>query len=41
MSNKNLDTAKKFLKLVGRDNIISATHCATRLCIVVKDPFNY
>ena len=37
MSNKNLDTAEKILKLVGRDNIISATHCATRLRIVVKD----
>lgn len=29
--------ARKIVEIVGRDNIISATHCATRLRLIVKD----
>ncbi len=29
--------AEKIVEIVGRDNIISATHCATRLRLIVKD----
>lgn len=29
--------AKKVIEVVGEDNIISATHCATRLRLQVKD----
>lgn len=31
------EIAKSILSVVGRDNILSATHCATRLRLVVKD----
>lgn len=31
------ETAVKIVDIVGKDNIISATHCATRLRIIVKD----
>lgn len=37
MENKYLDTARQIVDLVGRDNIVSVTHCATRLRIIVKD----
>ena len=38
MENKNYqDTARRIVEIVGRDNIISATHCATRLRLIVKD----
>ncbi len=38
MENKNYqDTARQIVEIVGRDNIISATHCATRLRLIVKD----
>lgn len=37
MSNKYNQIAKNILEIVGTDNIISATHCATRLRLVVKD----
>lgn len=30
-------TAERIVELVGKDNIISATHCATRLRLIVKD----
>ena len=29
--------ASQIIEVVGRDNIISATHCATRLRLIVKD----
>ncbi|MBT9776436.1 PTS beta-glucoside transporter subunit IIBCA [Clostridium sp. MCC353] len=35
--NRYRETAVKIVELVGRDNIVSATHCATRLRFVVKD----
>lgn len=35
--NRYRETAEEILKLVGRDNIVSVTHCATRLRFVVKD----
>ena len=31
------DVARQIVKIVGKDNIISATHCATRLRLIVKD----
>ncbi len=31
------ETARRIVEIVGRDNIISATHCATRLRLIVKD----
>ena len=31
------DIAKKIVAVVGEDNIVSATHCATRLRLQVKD----
>ena len=31
------DVAQQIVNLVGKDNIISATHCATRLRLIVKD----
>ncbi|MGL4373676.1 MAG: PTS transporter subunit EIIC, partial [Turicibacter sp.] len=37
MSSKYLDIAKEIIRVVGKDNIVSATHCATRLRLVVKD----
>lgn len=30
-------TASRIIDIVGRDNIMSATHCATRLRLIVKD----
>ena len=29
--------AAQIIEIVGRDNIMSATHCATRLRLIVKD----
>ena len=29
--------ASQIIEIVGRDNIMSATHCATRLRLIVKD----
>lgn len=37
MSNKYLNIAKEIIKVVGKDNILSATHCATRLRLIVKE----
>lgn len=37
MSNKYLNIANEIIKVVGKDNILSATHCATRLRLIVKD----
>ncbi|MCC8097175.1 MAG: PTS transporter subunit EIIC [Eubacterium sp.] len=37
MENSYKDTASQILEIVGRDNIISAAHCATRLRLIVKD----
>lgn len=38
MENTNYqDIARQIVEIVGRDNIISATHCATRLRLIVKD----
>lgn len=38
MSNdKYRKIATEIIDIVGKDNIISATHCATRLRLVVKD----
>ncbi|MDB1922386.1 PTS transporter subunit EIIC [Clostridium tertium] len=37
MSDKYLKIAKEIIKVVGKDNILSATHCATRLRLIVKD----
>lgn len=31
------ETASRIIDIVGRDNIMSATHCATRLRLIVKD----
>lgn len=36
-NNKYLDIAKSIVDIVGEDNIVSVTHCATRLRIIVKD----
>ena len=30
-------TASQIIEIVGGDNIMSATHCATRLRLIVKD----
>jgi PTS system sucrose-specific IIC component len=35
--NKYEEAAQKIVSIVGKDNIISATHCATRLRLIVKD----
>lgn len=35
--NNYRDTAEQIVEIVGKDNIISATHCATRLRLIVKD----
>lgn len=37
MATNYLDIAKKIIELAGRDNIVSVTHCATRLRVIVKD----
>lgn len=37
MSNKYLNIAEEVIKVVGKDNILSVTHCATRLRLIVKD----
>lgn len=37
MNNKYQTIAKAIIEVVGKDNIISATHCATRLRLMVKD----
>lgn len=38
MSNINYKAAaQQIVEIVGKDNIISATHCATRLRLIVKD----
>lgn len=37
MENKYLEIAKAIINEVGKDNILSITHCATRLRIIVKD----
>lgn len=29
--------AEDIIRIVGKDNIVSATHCATRLRLIVKD----
>lgn len=29
--------AADIIRIVGKDNIVSATHCATRLRLIVKD----
>ena len=31
------DVAQQIVNIVGKDNIVSATHCATRLRLIVKD----
>ena len=35
--NKYQHIAEEIIKIVGKENILSATHCATRLRLVVKD----
>ena len=35
--NKYQRIAEEIIKIVGKENILSATHCATRLRLVVKD----
>lgn len=35
--NQYRQTAEMIVKAVGKDNILSATHCATRLRLIVKD----
>lgn len=37
MEDKYLTIAKEIVEVVGADNILSATHCATRLRLIVKD----
>ena len=38
MENTNYqDAARQIVEIIGRDSIISATHCATRLRLIVKD----
>lgn len=38
MENTNYqDVARQIVEIIGKDNIISATHCATRLRLIVKD----
>lgn len=38
MENTNYqDAARQIVEIIGKDNIISATHCATRLRLIVKD----
>ena len=35
--NQYRDAAGRIVEAVGKDNILSATHCATRLRLIVKD----
>lgn len=35
--NNYRDIARQIIEIVGKDNIISATHCATRLRLIVKE----
>ncbi|MCA0665986.1 PTS transporter subunit EIIB, partial [Clostridioides difficile] len=35
--NKYNKIANELIKIIGEDNIISITHCATRLRVMVKD----
>lgn len=35
--NNYQDIARQIIEIVGKDNMISATHCATRLRLIVKD----
>ncbi|HBG7319864.1 TPA: PTS transporter subunit EIIB, partial [Clostridioides difficile] len=35
--NKYNKIANEIIKIIGEDNIISITHCATRLRVMVKD----
>lgn len=37
MADKYLSIAKAIVEVVGKENIVSATHCATRLRLMVKD----
>ncbi|MBC2579490.1 PTS transporter subunit EIIC [Clostridium sp. DJ247] len=37
MDNKYSNIAKEIINIVGQDNIVSITHCATRLRIIVND----
>lgn len=37
MSNKYNEIAGQIIEVIGRENILSATHCATRLRVIVKD----
>ena len=37
MSNKYLNIAEEVIKVIGKDYILSVTHCATRLRLIVKD----
>ena len=34
--NQYRDAAGRIVEAVGKDNILSATHCATRLRLIVK-----
>nr|3IPJ_A Chain A, PTS system, IIabc component [Clostridioides difficile 630]3IPJ_B Chain B, PTS system, IIabc component [Clostridioides difficile 630] len=36
-ANKYNKIANELIKIIGEDNIISITHCATRLRVMVKD----
>ncbi len=36
--NKFINDSKRLAEIIGKDNIISATHCQTRLRLVLKDP---
>lgn len=37
MSDRYLSIAKEIVDIIGKDNIVSLTHCATRLRVIVKD----
>lgn len=37
MSNKYNEIAGQIIEVIGRENILSVTHCATRLRVIVKD----
>ena len=37
MADKYFNIAKAIVEVVGKENIVSATHCATRLRLMVKD----